>query len=105
MPDRPDRGGTVDLVSNGMGLVAWVVFGALAGWAANLVVGGRNRRPQGCLLSILVGIVGAVLGGLIYRLVTGREKTFEFDLSSFGVAVLGAVLLLAVLRALRAYRE
>jgi uncharacterized membrane protein YeaQ/YmgE (transglycosylase-associated protein family) len=88
-----------------MGLLAWIVFGALAGWAANLVVGGRNRRPQGCLLSILVGIVGAVLGGLIYMLVTGREKTFEFDLSSFGVAVLGAVLLLALLRALRVYRS
>jgi uncharacterized membrane protein YeaQ/YmgE (transglycosylase-associated protein family) len=87
-----------------VGLLAWIVFGALAGWAANLVVGGRNRRRQGCLVSILVGIVGAVLGGLIYKLVTGREKTFEFDLSSFGVAVLGAVLLLAVLRALRVYR-
>ena len=91
-------------MQNGMGLLAWIVFGALAGWAANLVVGGGNRRPQGCLVSILVGIVGAVLGGLIYRLVTGREKTFEFDLTSFGVAVLGAVVLLAVLRALRVYR-
>jgi len=87
-----------------MGLLAWIVFGALAGWAANLVVGGRDRRPQGCIVSILVGIVGAVLGGLVYKLVTGREKTFEFDLSSFGVAVLGAVLLLALLRALRVYR-
>jgi uncharacterized membrane protein YeaQ/YmgE (transglycosylase-associated protein family) len=91
-------------MSNGMGLLAWIVFGALAGWAANLVVGGRDRRPQGCLVSIMVGVVGAVLGGLIYRLVTGRDKTFEFDLSSFGVAVLGAVVLLAVLRALQVYR-
>lgn len=88
-----------------MGLLAWIVFGALAGWAANLVVGGRHRRHQGCLVSILVGIVGAVLGGLIYKLVTGREKTFEFDLSSFGVAVLGAALLLALLRALHVYRD
>jgi len=87
-----------------VGLLTWIVFGALAGWAANLVVGGRNRRPQGCLVSVLVGVVGAVLGGLIYRVVTGREKAFEFDLSSFGVAVLGAVLLLAFLRALRVYR-
>lgn len=88
-----------------MGLLAWIVFGALAGWAANVVVGGRNRRPQGCLVSILVGIVGAVLGGLIYRVVTGQGKTFSFDLSSFGVALLGAVLLLALLRALRVYRR
>ncbi|KAA2262429.1 GlsB/YeaQ/YmgE family stress response membrane protein [Solihabitans fulvus] len=81
-----------------MGVLAWIVFGALAGWAANLVVGGRNRRPQGCIISILVGIVGSALGGLIYKLVTGREKFFEFDITSFGVAVLGAVVLLALLR-------
>jgi uncharacterized membrane protein YeaQ/YmgE (transglycosylase-associated protein family) len=74
------------------------VFGALAGWAANLVVGGRERRPQGCIVSIVVGVVGAVLGGLIYKAFTGREKLFEFNLSSFGVAVLGAIVLLAVLR-------
>jgi uncharacterized membrane protein YeaQ/YmgE (transglycosylase-associated protein family) len=81
-----------------MGFLAWVVFGALAGWAANLVVGGRDRRQQGCLVSVLVGVVGAALGGLIYRLVTGQVKTFEFDFPSFGVAVLGAVVLLALLR-------
>ena len=81
-----------------MGIVAWIIFGALAGWAANLIVGGRDRRRQGCLLSVLVGVVGAALGGFVYRLATGEDKSFEFDLPSFGVAILGAVLLLAVLR-------
>jgi uncharacterized membrane protein YeaQ/YmgE (transglycosylase-associated protein family) len=81
-----------------MGFVAWIVFGALAGWAANLVVGGRARQRLGCLVSIMVGVVGAALGGLIYRLVTGEKKTFDFDFPSFGVAVLGAVVLLAILR-------
>jgi len=81
-----------------MGFFAWIIFGALAGWAANLVVGGRERRPQGCLVSVLVGVVGAALGGLIYRLITGQQKTFDFDFPSFGVAVLGAVVLLALLR-------
>jgi uncharacterized membrane protein YeaQ/YmgE (transglycosylase-associated protein family) len=81
-----------------MGFFAWIVFGALAGWAANLVVGGRDRRKQGCLVSVLVGVVGAALGGLIYRLVTGQQKSFDFDFPSFGVAVLGAVVLLALLR-------
>ncbi|EHR52980.1 putative membrane protein [Saccharomonospora marina XMU15] len=81
-----------------MGFFSWIVFGALAGWAANLIVGGKQRRPQGCLLSVLVGVVGAALGGLLYRATTGEEKTFGFDFASFGVAVLGAVLLLAVLR-------
>ncbi|MTD58621.1 GlsB/YeaQ/YmgE family stress response membrane protein [Amycolatopsis pithecellobii] len=81
-----------------MGFFAWIVFGALAGWAANLVIGGPDRRRQGCLVSVLVGVVGAALGGLLYRLVTGREKTFDFDFPSFGVAVLGAVVLLGILR-------
>ncbi|EWC59670.1 Transglycosylase-associated protein [Actinokineospora spheciospongiae] len=84
-----------------MGFFAWVVFGAIAGWAANLVVGGRDRRRQGCLVSVLVGVVGAALGGLLHRLLTGREMTFEFDFPSLGVAALGAVVLLAVLRAVQ----
>ncbi|WP_034268805.1 GlsB/YeaQ/YmgE family stress response membrane protein [Haloechinothrix halophila] len=81
-----------------MGFIAWVIFGALAGWAANVVVGGKDRRPQGCLVSVLVGIVGAALGGFIYQLATGEEMNFAFDLPSFGVAVLGAILLLALVR-------
>ena len=80
-----------------MGFFTWIIFGALAGWAANLVVGGHNRT-RGCLFSVLVGVVGAALGGLIYRWTTGQEKTFDFDFPSFGVAVLGAVVLLLILR-------
>jgi uncharacterized membrane protein YeaQ/YmgE (transglycosylase-associated protein family) len=81
-----------------VGIIAWIVFGAIVGWVANVVVGGRDRRPQGCLVSVLVGVVGAALGGLLYKWITGREKTFEFDFPSLGVAALGAVVLLVVLR-------
>ncbi|MFD9893154.1 GlsB/YeaQ/YmgE family stress response membrane protein [Amycolatopsis sp. NPDC059027] len=81
-----------------MGILTWIIFGALAGWVANVVVGGRERRPQGCLVSILVGVVGAALGGFIYRVATGHTKNFEFDFPSFGVAILGAILLLLILR-------
>ena len=81
-----------------MGFVAWVIFGAIVGWIANLVVGGRARQRLGCLISVLVGVVGAALGGLLYRLATGQAKTFDFDFPSFGVAILGAVVLLAILR-------
>lgn len=84
-----------------MGFIAWIVFGAIAGWVANVVVGGRRRKPQGCLVSVLVGVVGAALGGLLYRLITGREMTFDFDFPSLGVAALGAVVLLALLRLLQ----
>jgi uncharacterized membrane protein YeaQ/YmgE (transglycosylase-associated protein family) len=84
-----------------VGFFAWVVFGAIAGWVANVVVGGRGRRRQGCLVSVLVGVVGAALGGLLYKAITGREKTFEFDFPSLGIAALGAVVLLALLRLLQ----
>ena len=81
-----------------MGFIAWVVFGAIVGWLANIVVGGRDRRRQGCLVSIIVGVVGAALGGLLYRAVTGQEKTWEFDFPSLGVAAVGAVVLLVLVR-------
>ncbi|MFI7676084.1 GlsB/YeaQ/YmgE family stress response membrane protein [Actinophytocola sp. NPDC049390] len=85
-----------------MGFFAWVVFGAIVGWVANAVVGGKYRRRQGCLVSILVGVVGAALGGLLYRAFTGEEKTWEFDFPSLGVAGLGAIVLLAVLQVVQA---
>lgn len=81
-----------------MSIFAWIVFGALAGWVANLLVGGHQRRRLGCLLSVVVGVLGAALGGFVYRLATGQTRSFEFDFPSFGVAVLGAVLLLGFVR-------
>jgi uncharacterized membrane protein YeaQ/YmgE (transglycosylase-associated protein family) len=84
-----------------VGIIAWIVFGAIVGWIANIVVGGRGRERQGCLVSVLVGVVGAALGGLLYKWITGREKTFEFDFPSLGVAALGAVVLLVLLRLLQ----
>lgn len=81
-----------------MGFIAWIVFGAIVGWVANVVVGGRYRQRQGCLVSIIVGVVGAALGGLLYRAFTGTEKTWDFDFPSLGVAAVGAIVLLALLR-------
>ncbi|EHK87381.1 GlsB/YeaQ/YmgE family stress response membrane protein [Saccharomonospora azurea] len=87
-----------------MGFFSWIIFGALAGLAADLIVGRGRRRHRGCVLNVLVGVVGATLGGFLYRLATGERKSFEFDFPSFGVAVLGAVVLLAVLRVLERKR-
>lgn len=85
-----------------MGFFSWIVFGAIVGWLANVVVGGPQRRRQGCLVSVLVGVLGAALGGFIYRLATGEQQRFEFDFPSFGVAILGAIALLALLRLISA---
>jgi uncharacterized membrane protein YeaQ/YmgE (transglycosylase-associated protein family) len=77
-----------------MGIISWIIFGALAGWVASLLAG-TNRR-QGCLGNIFVGIVGALLGGFLLRVVTGQRVNFDWDLRSFIVAVMGAIVLLGV---------
>ncbi len=75
-----------------MGLLAWIVFGALAGWVASMITG----RQQGCCLNIVVGVVGAFIGGIIVQFATGRGFSLGFNLPSFAVAILGAVILLAI---------
>lgn len=77
-----------------MGPLAWIVFGALAGWLASIIVG-TNRR-QGCLFNIVVGIVGAFVGGFLTQIMTGRGMEFGFNMQSFAVAVLGAVVFLVI---------
>ncbi|HNP69502.1 MAG TPA: GlsB/YeaQ/YmgE family stress response membrane protein [Kouleothrix sp.] len=85
-----------------MGIIAWLVFGAIAGWVASMIAGTNER--QGCLLNIIVGIVGAFIGGFLYSLLTGRDFVARFDLTSFVVAVIGAVILLFVLTGVRRRR-
>lgn len=82
-----------------MGLISWILFGALAGWVASMIAG--TNRQQGCLTDIIVGVVGAFLGGFIMQLATGTKIDFSFGIQSFVVAVLGAIILLLVLGANR----
>ena len=77
----------------GMGIIGWIVLGALAGWVASIIMGRNNR--QGCITNIIVGIIGAFLGGFIFNLFGGAGIT-GFNLWSFLVAVVGAVVLLAI---------
>lgn len=82
-----------------MNIISWILFGALAGWIASLIAGTSSR--QGCLTDILVGVVGAFLGGLIMELVTGAGVHFAFNIRSMAVAVLGAIVLLVITGATR----
>lgn len=84
-----------------MNIFLWVIFGALSGWIASLIMG--TNRQQGCLMDIVVGIVGAFLGGLVFSLFGGRGVT-GFNIYSLLVAVLGAVVLLAIVGAVRRKR-
>ena len=82
-----------------MGIIAWIIFGAPAGWVASMIAG--TNREQGWIENILVGIVGAFLGGFLFSLLTGRPNYMEFNLGSFLVAVVGALVLLFLLRLVR----
>ena len=81
-----------------MGIISWIIFGAIAGWLAGLISGDEN---QGCLTNIIVGIVGAFLGGFLVEFFTGTGVYFHFTIKSFAVAVLGSVILLAIVRGAR----
>ena len=79
-----------------MGIILWIVFGALVGWIASMVMESRG----GLVLDILIGIVGAVVGGWIMSLV-GSTGVSGFNLYSFLVALLGACALIFVVRMVR----
>ena len=79
-----------------MDLIVWIIFGGLVGWVASMVMG----TGGGLLWDIGVGIVGAVIGGFIMNLL-GQSGGGGFNLYSFLVAVLGACVLIAIVRAMR----
>jgi uncharacterized membrane protein YeaQ/YmgE (transglycosylase-associated protein family) len=76
-----------------MGIISWILLGALAGWLASIAVG-RNRR-MGCVANIVAGVVGALLGGFIISLLGGSGVT-GFNVYSLVVAFIGAVILLSI---------
>jgi uncharacterized membrane protein YeaQ/YmgE (transglycosylase-associated protein family) len=86
-----------------VGFVSWIVFGLLAGLVARIVTPGRQHF--GCIITICVGLVGALIGGLIGQVVLGHEVHFAWDLGPFLLAVVGAVVLLLVLEALGGRRR
>jgi uncharacterized membrane protein YeaQ/YmgE (transglycosylase-associated protein family) len=79
-----------------MEIIIWIIFGALVGWVASIVMGGEG----GLVRDIIVGIVGALLGGLIMS-AFGQDGIGGFNLYSFLVALLGACILIAIVRAVK----
>jgi uncharacterized membrane protein YeaQ/YmgE (transglycosylase-associated protein family) len=77
-----------------MGPIAWIIFGGLAGWVASIIAGTNQR--QGCIMNIVVGVVGAVIGGAVFGFLTGQSVDFAFRPGSFVVAVIGALILLGI---------
>jgi len=81
-----------------MGIILWIIFGGIVGWVASLIM--KTDAQQGIILNIVVGIVGAVVGGWIMSFF-GNSGVNSFNLYSFLVALLGAVVLIAIVKALQ----
>jgi len=84
-----------------MGILLWIIFGALAGWIASVIM--KTNASQGTLMDIIMGIVGAVVGGFLMNLI-GQSGVSGFNLYSLVVAVLGAIVIIAIGRTLRKNR-
>ena len=74
-----------------MNWLVWIIFGALAGWIASIVMGANKQ--MGAIANIIVGIIGAVIGGFLMN-AFGAPGVTGFNLMSLIVAILGAVVLL-----------
>jgi uncharacterized membrane protein YeaQ/YmgE (transglycosylase-associated protein family) len=81
-----------------MGIIAFIILGALAGWVASMIAG--TNAQMGLLANIIVGIIGAFIGGLLFSMFGGDGVT-GLNLGSFVVALIGSVILLMIMKAFR----
>ncbi len=88
-----------------MNFIIWLIAGAFIGWVASMIM--RTNSRQGLLLDIVVGIVGAFLGGLVLSPLFGVSTINQnsFSLSALLISLAGAVLLLAIVRLFRRGRN
>ena len=85
-----------------MGLISWIVFGLIAGLIAKLIMPGRD--PGGCIITVIVGVIGALLGGFMATRL-GFGGISGFDWRSLFIAILGSLILLFVWRAISGRRR
>ncbi|HLI10774.1 MAG TPA: GlsB/YeaQ/YmgE family stress response membrane protein [Alphaproteobacteria bacterium] len=79
-----------------MSIIGWLVLGLISGFIASKIV---NRQGEGFILDIVLGIVGALVGGFVFS-AFGAEGVTGFNLYSFLVAIIGAIIVLVVYHAL-----
>ena len=80
-----------------MNIISWIILGALAGWIGSMIAGTDAR--QGAVANIIVGIIGAFIGGFVMNLF-GEAGVTGFNIRSFLVALLGSVIALFIYKAL-----
>ena len=88
-----------------MSFISWIVVGGILGWVASMLM--KTNEQQGIILNIIVGIVGAFLGGLLLAPLfgTGTINQSDFSIGSLLVSLLGAVILLAIVNFFRRRRN
>ena len=79
-----------------MSLLGWIVFGLICGFLASKIVASEG---QGCMLNIALGLIGAVVGGVLFEIL-GQETFWHFDLWSMFVAIIGAIIVLIAYHAI-----
>jgi len=79
-----------------MAIISWIVLGAIAGFLANMIVGGS----EGVIGTIILGIIGAVVGGYLAKAIFHKGDVTGVNIESIVIAVLGAIVVLFVWRAL-----
>jgi uncharacterized membrane protein YeaQ/YmgE (transglycosylase-associated protein family) len=79
-----------------MSILAWIVLGLIAGWLAGQVMKGGG---YGLIGDLVLGIIGAIVGGFLTGVLLGRDMVNGFNIESIVVAFIGAVILIAVSRA------
>ena len=79
-----------------MGILAWIIFGLIAGSIAKFIMPGKD--PGGCIVTSLIGIAGALLGGFLGTEYFGWGRVTGFDVRSLLIAIGGSILLLTAYR-------
>jgi len=84
-----------------MNFLIWLVVGGVIGWIASMIM--KTDAQQGVILNVVVGIIGAMIGGwlLAPMLGTGTINSNDFSLAGLGVSLLGAIVLLAIVNLVR----
>jgi uncharacterized membrane protein YeaQ/YmgE (transglycosylase-associated protein family) len=98
--DRKKRG---DVMNQAYGIVLWVVIGALAGWIGSKIMGTDAR--QGAVANIVLGVIGAVVGGFVSQALFGDSRSNNGLIVSFLVALVGACLVIGVWKAVAGRRS
>jgi uncharacterized membrane protein YeaQ/YmgE (transglycosylase-associated protein family) len=79
-----------------MSIIAWIIVGGIAGWLASLVMKTNNR--QGCLVDIIIGVIGAFIGGWLMSQLGVDTEVTGINIPSILVAFIGAVVFLGILK-------